>query len=485
MYSCLRTQNRGSFVWPSMKRSSTCHRSYAIALAPFVLFGILCCTASTETANAAEVLYVAINKADAGVLVALDGLRRGLTNGVHGIGDTSIAHFEIDEGFTCIAAGLTAEGCTVVAGTNKGMVRVYDGLLETNKRAWDANIYGDCAVNRVALGNLGSHLSGLGPAIVVGTTQVRQKSAHVFVLDAHLKLKQTIQLGNESGDVTGLRISDLYKKFTGNELLISSTPLRLMSKTGILASYAFQEEGKAPHNLWTDWSPQNTISEVLVLPDKKSKMQMVILGNKPAREPAHEFGKGIQSFTPDPPSFPKFQWESGLGQEQDNTIVTGAIGDLVGDETPELVVAGNSQIRLLDSQGIQVTSTPVISTKQDVISVAVGDVLDQDGVNEIIVGTSTGLLMVYERVDQEATGYGFLIDDQHGAVYSLGGGTITGLATCQIRRSAIYGNAKNGILAVLCIVVTYAVVFRKALRRYVRAVANKIRMDFGLETPSE
>lgn len=133
------------------------------------------------------------------------------------------------------------------------------------------------------------------------------------------------------------------------------------------------------------------------------------------------FGQGSHLFsTDDAPNhvwFQDFERENALGATHGappSGLVFNAVtsANLDADPEPEIVLAGSDVIRVLNPEGDagnpQAFGPPLWQsgpTMQNFIDVVVADVLDDDGVDEIIAGTESGLIFVYAGTGNSSSPY--------------------------------------------------------------------------------
>ena len=441
---------------------------------------ILACTVSS--AQAADDLFIA---SDIGLLYRVRNLQRGnFSVGMPGgalVSETNVSGGMF--GLTSLATTATplSGGGQVVVGTNNGLVIPYDvGLAGQTDDPWDVSGDVDDPIQALAVGSMGSMPVAVAAAHSLRNVPDAGVGSTFLVGDSNLDfVKNGSMTALSDPDVTGLRFAELNSSLAGNELLVTTTNLTTLAKdSGFVGSFTLSDTdasnpATALDHAWDNdgdissiqnpWQfPNNTIAGVVVGDyfTTNSVDEFTILGSTNNGTPSGSgFGKGIQSYQPEPfgfPQFPGFLWENGLGfpDQTVDPVVTGGSGELLDGEIdgqfwpgPEVVVAGNQQIRIINSN--LVSGRPAIDTNQDITSLVLADVLGDDGIPEIVVGTSNtspstnALLLVYERDPNDPTS-DFTLDAENftrGAIFDFGNDkSIVDLASLLVTTTMLDGD---------------------------------------------
>ena len=241
------------------------------------------------------------------------------------------------------------------------------------------------------------------------------------------------------GDSTSMIIGEFDPAHQGNELLVSTTSLsaslaanRRRKASGHVVAFPGPPAPGGFMNPLPGWpfAVNNTISDMAagdLVPG--GTLEYVITGNSPndANSVDGQFGKSSQAF--EVISNPLWGDQLGLPDQAATPMLAAAIGDLRSDVAGlETVVAGNDLFRILDASGNLLQE---IDTNQDIRDLVLADVLGNDGVKEIVVGTFSGLLLAYEHTTpgNGATSFGLdTINFAYGGIFDMKG-PVTAMAS--------------------------------------------------------
>ena len=411
------------------------------------------------SAHAADRVYVGT---DEGLVFGFDGFNRSF-NAIGDPNDTNFAIADVDGPGASAAINVMAAGQSgtllvpqVMVGLSDGSIRRFTKELNfvvppPGSNPW---IPSGLPFPATAAPIQGLAVGSLGPdpnfSAVVTAHPIPDPTNGVSILVANdvLQFKKNFPFtGTPDPDLTGIAIADLDPNRPGNEFVVTltktdpnstdATPV-LDRSTGFVGAFAYELVGigQIPTitPLWDNGSGSpwfnvnNVISGVVTgdfIADPNGATgpwdEIALLGNIPdpnaPNAPAGpQFGRGTQLFQPRPDlgvpaPFPDFVWQNGLGETQDDIMVTGAASnvrtDIAGDE---IIVAGNSELRIINSA--TGATEQIIETNQDVTAVAVADVLGNDGVDEIIAVSAANVSPADFDLDLDVDGFDFLIWQQ-------------------------------------------------------------------------
>jgi len=350
----------------------------------------------------------------------------GMTSGTHARGsggDNTFADIDWTGGVNGGAVGLNvvaagpgifdpnnpgqSNGTLVVAGSADAALVVYDGTLATNKdvRIISSN---DNPVTALAIGDFGTlagaviaaHPHSSGSNMLV----YKQDPAATGGPDPFLKFQPNpITLGPLGAVISDLVIGDTDPTRPGNEAMSSSNNVNTLEPTSGTITRVLWDDGGFPLIELPQQNVNNFISALALgdlFPGKNADEIIQFGANETGANPTFN-GDSAQAFTSPGSGVWDFKWfNTGDGDPNNGTGTDGTIADVNNDPGLEAITVGDSKIIIVnaDAAGTGARTLDIIDTGRTLTSVVVADVLGDDGVGEIVVGSSSGALLAYQHL---------------------------------------------------------------------------------------
>lgn len=397
-----------------------------------VLVGILC-----QVCLGTRALYVVTED---GHILGFEGMVRGMENALGGIGDTSFADVFIDgQSFTCVTAGNEGGiyGSEVIVGTKMSMLYAYTSDLNALFAVADSDGPGaNAPITALTCGSFGPW-----PRTVIACNSwynnPADQGATVLAFTYDLLYMHHRSINAAGLRMMGVKLGDLDTTLPGNELITGSyDPNVPVDRSSGRISTHYWKTGAGIREIWIlgTMGINNTVTDVQLwdlYPALGRGAEIVAVGCSPASYTSGP-GDGSQAllYTTQGqlPTTGEVPWVHNLNRDPEGkTVVASVIADVFGDSGPELIEVGETQLWIVDADppftpGEDPNLAPtlqMIETNQPCTSVVVEDVLEDDGVREIIVGCRSGIILVFEHQDPADLNSPFVIDENHGTIFRL------------------------------------------------------------------
>ena len=351
---------------------------------------------------------VIVGTAD-GHVIGFDGMPRGTNNIYQGPGDTSIAAIAIGDPVSSITlANWTGGGQFEVAigtaSSNAGSVHIYDATLTYPLH----EVLFQEPVIATAAGDMGP----LENVLVIGMDAAPGGRIVVYDQAFHRVLGQ-----DTSTPITALALGDADPWQPNRELVVAGqsgsakSGARLM---GFRLAYHPVNGYTLPALWFTQWSPNN-FAEAVVIGDLYTDLpgdEIAITGCS-SQSAGDVRGDGSQLYQWTGAGEPSLRWQNNVSEVAPaHTTQAVVTADVMGGEDLEVISVGDSLLHIIASQptGTTAADLQTIETNEPCTSVAVADVLGDDGVAEIIVGSANGLILVFEHTNPQDRNSLFMID---------------------------------------------------------------------------
>ena len=351
---------------------------------------------SATTARAGDRLYLVQDTGTNDTLQKVNSLTRGVFGG--GLGS--------EPGFVSAGTGTDNIGDIDAANINGAPIVVTAGNVA---HTWDADIgflnvadlngpAPDIPVREVVIGEYGGNSDRI----------VFARESSVISTDILITVFEASTLSFQSqpgpiggiGNVSGMELGDFDSTKAGNELVLGTTDLSTLAKSGFHVYYS-------AGGFLGQQSLGQPISDVGAgdLSAAHDDWESVLTGNIGGDPGPGTFGQQTHVFSPhDPivqPPTVDFVWENGGGGPHgDPNSAPGAllfnavdVGQLDDDPELEIALVGNNVVRILNHDGsFAYQSGP---TGQNFVDVVIADAMDNDGVNELVAVSDSGLVFAF------------------------------------------------------------------------------------------
>jgi len=393
-------------------------------------FVLICLLMFTSTCFATDTLYVTTSD---GYLLAIEGMVSG-THARGSAGDQTIGEVDpnsipdgMDGGWTCVAVGPHLGGgllnsVKVIAGRDKAFVWLYNkDLTAVLAGGGISNVFNE--VRDVAIGDLGDQ-----KAMIFAAHAIRAFDGGPATSSSLLGWTNGFDFIAGAGPgphlIQGFSIADVDASISGNEIIygalsdISMAPDN--SDIGLV-----RWNGSVPSTYWQQGGgtyPKNMISHVLTgdLYPGENADEWVMIGNRnDITDPsvASTIGNGSHAFSWDgtPSGVSKWTHDPNTGNPAHN-VVAGVVADVydgfaAGDGGLEVITVGANSLYIVDGNPAlgSAATLKTIDLGEPMSSVIVADVLGDDDVDEIVVGTPSGKLLAYEHATPTDLSTDFLL----------------------------------------------------------------------------
>ena len=357
--------------------------------AKFSVLAACLAVACATVAQAGDRLYFTQDSGSNDTISKVNSLTRGVMGG--GIGS--------EAGFAAGGTGTDNLGDIAAANINGTPVIATAGnVIHT----WDADINfvnvtdvnggaPDVPIREIAVGEMGGNADRL---VIARETDLASTNIFVQIYEA-TTLTNLHNPGPHAniGNATGLTLGDFDSTLPGREIGIGTTDLATLNK-----SPGFQLYVRGDNGNWLGQQPLNQpISDVAsgdLVPGVNSD-EMILTGNI-GGDPGPGFGQQSHVFSRTSGGGIAYQFENGGGGPHGpGGLLFNAVdvGQLDADPEPEIVLVGNDVVRVLNHDGSFVFQTG--PTNQNFVDVVIADAMDDDGVNEIVAVSDSGLVFAY------------------------------------------------------------------------------------------
>lgn len=373
----------------------------------------------TQRAESLDRLYITSNDGSDDLLLALDGLPIG-NSGIGQAGDTYFRDAVTNN--TGLGPIDTGDNGEILVGGE--FLQLYDADL--NFVTQTGQIAAGAPATAVEIGSL-------GPAThIVATHDLPADATQMLYYDSSLNFLHNANIPN-FGTATSVEFGNLSAANAGNEIAISGHNETYTIEPGFVWMGTF--DGSTTGFL--NQSVLNASTSDLAFGNLfgGATDDYVITGAQPdtGGSPTPQ-GQGTMAFSGG--SSATFEWSNALANPHGTPpagktlravvtgdVFTGAVADPDGGN--EIIAVGNDIIRILSDQAVGGPfgfTLQEIPLNNDALDVVLADVLHDDGVDEIVVITGTGLVIALEHAVQGDTTTNFIADPMNniGAAYDTG-----------------------------------------------------------------
>jgi len=354
------------------------------------LLGCLAIGLAAGSAAVADNLYFSVNSGANDTLMMVTGLAP--TSGPPaGLGDQA--------GFK--AAGTNSDGIVAIdAAMIGGQPRVATGgqflaLWNGNDIGWVAQSPMNPPVRELVLGEVG----GNGDRVVIARDTNDDKIEFAMFEGSTLNHVVTPGPHPNLGNASGMARGNFTDNHAGSEIVVSTADLTTLNKTPGYQLYLSGENlgwlGQQPIN-----QPSSDVAAGDLVPGLNNDEAIFTGGIGGDPGPGYGQQSHVFSTGPNVNGQMVYQYENGGGLPHGVPAGNGellfnavAVGQLDADPDPEIVLAGNNVIRVLNHDSSFVFQSG--PTNANIVDVVIADAMNNDGVNEIIAVTDGGLVFAF------------------------------------------------------------------------------------------
>jgi len=387
-------------------------------LGKIILLACLAMGLAAGSAAVADNLYFTVDSGDNDTLMMVTGLAptTGAPVGLGGQAGFKAAGTGSD-GIGAIDAAMIGGQPRVATGGQ--IIHLWDGNDISYLKHSDPTGPGDNnPVREIVLGEVGGNEDRLVIARETGTgatdilLQMFEAStmSHITTPGPH----------NNIGNAVGMARGNFTDSFPGSEIVIGTTDLATLNK-----SPGFQLYVRGDNLGWLGQQPVQVMTDVATgdLVPGLNNDEAIFTGNI-GGDPGPGNGQQSHVFSTGPGFSMDYQWNNAGGGPHGPSASGGltfnavAVGQLDADAEPEIALVGDNVLRILNHDGSFVAQTG--PTGQNMTDVVIADVMNNDGVNEIVAVTDSGLVFAFGPNGGGALG-----------VYNAGN-PITGVASLRV-----------------------------------------------------